>query len=322
MPGESVTFTRARAFQDYVRTYAENLYSQLFYGFKSAQLVTAHEGIKGEKILTELEIGDNLAKRWAKSFDPVTDAIDFIPRKLKTVLNKVDLSIVAQEFETSYLGMMRQKGQKVDDIPFQAYIFDRIMAKLNQELEYAFWQAAEAATPAATDFLRQTFDGILTIITKAITATTITPVVTGAINSTNAVEKFRLLWEEVDEANKEAGVDFACSYALYDAYRIRYKTLYGQHPNEPLITGTNFTGMPFELGGGNSRIIPFPGMSGSGRVVLTQLSNLHYGMDAFNDIEMFNVEQEVREMRFWMDFRMGTQIGMIRDGSLVVNDQA
>lgn len=322
MAGESVSYTAAEAFQDYIREFREDLFSQLFYGFKTSQLATPHEGVKGELVLTELQIGDNLVKRWSKTFAAVSGAVDFNPRVLATVLNKVDLSIVPQEYESSYLGMMRRKGQDPTDWPFQAYVLERLMAKIKQEMEYAIWQAEAAGSPSSNDYLRQTFDGYLTIIEDAIAATTITPVTTGAITSSNAVASFRLLWNELLDPYKESGVDFFCSYSLYDAYRINYKTLYGQHPNEVVINDTDYMGLQYELGGGQSMIIPVSGLSGSGRVVCTPRANLHYGVDAFEDFENFNVEQDTRELKFWMDFRMGAQIGILQDGILVVNDQA
>lgn len=281
-----------------------------------------HEGIKGELVLTELLIGQNLAKRWSKSFSAVSGAIDFKPRVLATKLNKVDLSVVPQEYESSYLGMARRKGQDPTDWPFQAYVLQQIMNQLNQEMEHAIWQAEAAASPSSSDYLRETFDGFLTIIADAIAATDLTPVTTGAITDSNAVASFRLLWKELLAAYKESGVDFFCSYEIYDSYRIDYKEQYGQHPNEEVISGTDYTGLRYELGGGKSFIIPVPGLEDSGRVVVTPRQNLHFGVDAFEDFQSFNVEQDTRELKFWMDFRMGAQIGIIKDGVLVVNDQA
>jgi hypothetical protein len=323
MAGESIKYTSAEAFQAYVRTYAMELFTKMFYGFKTSQIATPYEGIKGEHILTRLQIKDNLAKRWSKAFSGV-EAAEPKPVTLKTVLNKVDLSIVPQEYESSYIGIMRQKGQNPRDWPFEAYILGQIMNKLNEEFEYAIWQGEEAAVAASTDYLRETFDGYLTLIADAITATDLTPVVTGAINSTNAVDQFQAMWAALPEAYKETGADFFCSYAVYDAYRIHYKNKYSANPVEtPIVNNANYTamGLQYELGGGNSKIIPIAGMSGSGRVVLTPQQNLTYGMDDPADVGSFNVEQEDRQLKFWLDFRMGAQIMINSDDAMVVNDQ-
>lgn len=323
MPG-SLNLTAAEAFQGYVRTYDERLFRQLFYGFDTAQLATPHEGIKGQKIITELQVAANLAKRWNRAFAPPTDQVDFKPVTLSTTLNKVEHSVVPQDYEATYLGMMRRTGQNPDDYPFEMYIMEILFAKLNQEQEFAIWQGEAASSPSSNDYLRQTFDGYLTLIKDAITATDITPVVTGAITSSNAVDKFRLMWAEVDQAYKRAGMDIFCDYTIYDNYRIHYKEKFGANPVEtPVINNADYTlaGLRYELGGGNTYIIPIAGMEGSGRVVITPRSNLHYGFDALSDWENFNFEQDHRNLDFWLDFRMGAQILTKRDGILVVNDQ-
>ena len=323
MPGQSVVYTSAEAFQAYVREYAPSLIRQLYYGFKTGMLVTPFEGIKGQLILTESVIANSLAKRWSKTFAPVA-AVEMKPRKLEVVPQKIDLSVVPKEFEFSYLGMMRRKGQDPRDFPFEAYILTQILDKLAQEKEYAIWQGVAAAVAGSNDLLSETFDGFLQIVADEITATNLTPVTTGAIDSTNAVASFRTMWSEVSSAYKEMGVDIFCSYEIFDAYRINYKDDFGANPVETtVINESNYTaqGLRYELGGGNSSIIPIPGLEGSGRVIMTPRANLCYGMDSPSD-ETFNFDTDTRELRYWMDFNMGCQIMIAKDGIMTVNDQA
>lgn len=317
----SVNHSNAQAFQGYVRTYAEQLFCELFYGFKTSQLAQIYEGIKGKHVITQLEVGDNLARRWNKNFEPVADAATHKPRVLETVLNKVDFSVVPQDYEFSYMGALRQKGQNPADWPFQAYVMDKVTAKLLQEFEYAAWRGEAVASPASGDYLRETFDGYLTIIADAITATDITPVATGAISVSNIIDKLRVMWEAVSSVYKENGTDIFMSYTMYDLYRKAYKDAYKIDPAYTEITAAGYRGIEYEMGNGNCRIIPINGMAGSGRVVITPRENLTIGIDSPSDV-MFNVEQDKRELHFWMDFRMGAQILMQKDGILVVNDQA
>jgi len=317
----SVNHSYAESFQPYVRTYAEQMFCELFYGFKTASLAQMYEGIKGEHVITQLEIGDNLARRWNKSFEPVADAATHKPRVLKTVLNKVDFSVVPQDYEFSYLGSLRQKGQNPADWPFQAYVMDKVLAKLQQEFETAVWKGQSAAVPAPGDYLRETFDGYLKHISDALTATDITAVVTGAITTGNIIEKLRLMWEAVSSVYKENGTDIMVSYTIYDMYRKAYKDAYKVDPAYTMINSAGYRGIEYELGNGNTRIVPINGMSGSGRVVITPRENLAIGIDSPSDV-MFEVEQDKRELHFWMDFRMGAQILLQKDGILVVNDQA
>jgi len=315
-----VDFTAAAAYKAYVEEFSDELFTRLFYGFKTSQLATPHEGVKGKLVLSELQVKDNLAKRWSSTFAG-TDNVQFNPAVLEVVTNKVEHSVIPQEYEGTYLGMARKKGQDPRDNPFEAFILDKIMMKLAEEMEVAVWQGQAAASPASTDNLRETFDGYLELIADAITATDVTPVVTGAITDANAVDKFRLMWAQVNTAQKDQGTDIFCSYSVYDNYRKDYKSQFNVNPEEILISGTDYTGMLYELGGGKTTIIPVPGMGSSGRVIITPRENLHYGYDAVEDWQNFNFEQNHRQLDFWMDFNMGVQILMLRDGHIVVNDQ-
>lgn len=317
---DSLDHSYAQSFQDYVRTYADELFCEMFYGFKTSDLAKTYEGIKGEHVITQLEIGENLARRWAKTFDPVTDAATFKPRVLKTVTNKVDFSVVPQQYEAAYLGAWRKKGQDPMDWPFAAYVLSKIMAKLQQEFEVAVWQGVEEASPSAGDYLRQTFDGYLQIITESLAAGDIDAVTTGAITGSNIIAKLRDMWAEVLSQYKENGTDILMSYAMYDTYRIAYKDAYKIDPAYIDITNSGYRGVQFELGNGNTRIIPVNGMAGSNRIVITPRENLTIGIDAGSDF-VFRVKEDIRELKFAMDFRMGAQILMQKNGILVVNDQ-
>lgn len=311
----------AIAFQDYVRTFSDQLFTQMFYGFKTSDLATTYEGIKGEHIITELEVGENLARRWGKNFDPVANAATFKPRKLKTVLNKVDFSIVPQQYEASYMGAWRKKGQNPEDWPFSQYVMDKVMTKLQQEFEVALWTGVEADTPSDGDYLRQTFDGYLKIIVDALAAGDITAVATGASTTADIIADLRLMWAQVLTPYKEGGTDIFMSYAMYDTYRIAYKDAYKIDPAYIQITEAGYQGILYELGNGNTRIIPINGMAGSNRIIMTPRENLTIGIDSPSDTT-FDVHADIRMLKFAMDFRMGAQILMQKDGVLVVNDQA
>lgn len=316
----SLNHSVVTAFQGYVRTYSEDIYGKLFYGFPSAALVRTFEGIKGQHILTEAEIGTSLARKWAKTFDATTDAATFRPRTLSTVLNKADISVYPQDYEASYMGMLRQKGQNPADWPFSAYLLDQFIQSIQSQMEVALWSGAVPGSPAADDALQLTFDGVLEIIKDEITATTITPVATGALTLANIIQKLRDMWATVAPAYKLAGVDIYMSYANYDLLRTAIKDTYKIDVAYVDINGSNYQGIRFELGGGNTRVIPVIGMGSSNRVIMMPSNNIALGIDSPSDV-MFNAESEVRELRFWMDFRMGAQLMMVKPGVVVVNDQ-
>jgi hypothetical protein len=315
-----IDFTAAEAYKAYVETFAEDLFTQIFFGFKTAQLGTPHEGVKGKHVITELEIATSLARRWDASFRGFTNT-SYTPTTLEVTTNTVEHSVIPQQFEGSYLGMMRRQGQSSDDYPFQAYVLSQIINKLRSEMEVACWAGVAAGSPAITDLLSATFDGYLQQIADLITATTITPVATGESTTSDILENLRAMWDAVDPAYKEAGTDIFMSYTDYDIYRRAYKDAYKVDPAYVKLEGSDYTGIPYELSGGNTMIHPMPGMGSSRRIVITPRTNLHYGFDALEDWSNFNFEKDHRQLDFWLDFNLGVALTQARDGILVVNDQ-
>jgi hypothetical protein len=308
----SVNYTSAAAFRDYVESRGEELISRIFFGFQTADLVTIHDGVKGSKILTEAIIGENLIKRWRAQFDPVSNAAEFVPRVLSTTLAKLDLSFVPQDLEATYLGDMRKKGQNPRDYPFEEYLLDKIISKAHRELEVAIWQAIQTATPAALDNLNQLFDGFLHMIADAITATDLTVTPTGAITTTNIVDNVEKVVDSLDlDAEMEETVTFL-SVRNFKWYMRRYRNEWGKY--------TAPTQMREKVDFTNNTLVAVPGMGTSNRILVTAASNLHIGYDDITDFNMFNFEQNKRQLDFWMDLRIGAQIGMLRDGVMAVNE--
>lgn len=316
-----IDFSAVVAYKDFVEEFADSLFSDIFYGFSSANFAMSHVGVKGKKVLTELLIKDNLARRWSA---PVvgTENTAYSPEVLEVVTNKIEHSVIPQEFEGSYLGFMRQQGQSSSDYPFQAYVLGKLIEKLAQEMEDAFWQGVASGSPATTDFLRQTFDGVLKQVTDAITATDLTPVVTGVATEANIIQILRDMWKVVSTVDKRNGIDIYMSYVDYDILRTAIKDTYKVDPAYVEINTSDYEGMFFELGARNTRIIPVPGMGSSRRIFMHRPGNLHYGVDAPDEWRNFEFQKHFRQLYFWSDFNMGVKVTQLRDGIAVVNDQA
>lgn len=313
MATKSPTFTSAEALQDYVLDQRLTLLSKAFYGFDTEPYLTVHEGVKGKKRLTELILGD-LVRRWASDFAPVAGTVDFNPREIETTQAKVDLNFVPQDFESSYLGEARRQGQAFDDLPFEAYIMDRVMAKVNQEVEAAIWGAADNGGSTATDKLEVLFDGFLEIISDAITATDITAVATpgGSLTESNIIGLVEDMHDRLGASYELMDTFLFCSPAVYKLYNRAYRNAHGY------AFGNQQDGR-MKLDFAPCYLVPVRGLTGSNRLVLTAGNNLHYAIDSPNDMSM-TVVQDHRELHFMMDFRIGCQFGILHDDLVVVND--
>lgn len=311
----SVNFTDATSFQDYIRDYYPQLLGKLFHSFKTGTLITPHEGVKGQLVLTENVLG-TLVQRWAKTFDATDDAIDFKPRTLTVVPAKVDLQIYPQEFESTYLGMARRPGFQPDDMPFEAYVLDRVIQKVQSEKENAVWAAATDGSPSAADPLAELFDGFLEIVKDELTATTITAITTAAHSTSNAVANAEAVHAGLAPQYQVEETYMFCSLAFARLYNQNYRTDYGKYVGTEKRNGMEMIKLDF----GNCYLVPTIGMGSSSRLICTPASNLHYGYDAADDDSFIRVEKNHRSLDIMIDFKIGVQIGIVHNDILRVNN--
>jgi hypothetical protein len=316
----SANITAAESYRAYVQDFAQDLITRAFYTPKTAQFADVRENIKGRLTMTRLKTAANKAVAWSKDFAAATDAITFSPRHLDVVAIKRDLSFVPQEFEASYLGFMRRAGQNPgEDLPFEGFVLQALLATHAEELESAFWAGVKAGsvTPGTTP-MNETFDGFLELIKDAITATDLpgaqviaTP--GGSITTANVVGLLETMWNALGAGYKEGPVDIFMSWANFQKYQQGYRTDFGKYvsTNKDATVTLDFSQ--------NARLIPMPGMGASNRIVMTPGRNLVIGYDQISD-QMFEFEKNKRVMDFWLDFKVGVQIAQLDEGAIIVND--
>lgn len=309
----SFTVADLAAYRDYAEKNSGEILSKMLFGFKTGSIATGHEGVKGRVNLTELTIQD-LSTRYSEIFTPVTDAVGLSPRFLDVYDAKIDLKFVPKRWERTYQGHLRKTGQDPMDFPLMAFIFMKIIEKHQNERELAAWQGVPAAVPASTDKLIAVVKGFHKIVTDEITATNITPVVTGAITSTNAVSLIEGMYEGLGSSYQSESIDVFMStkgrIRLLQDYRERYgKYTRDKHGNPQLDIGT-----------GNDRFNICPGMK-ENAILITPRANTHYGYDLETDATSFNLEQEDRSLKAWLDYKIGFNFGIVNDDIIAANDQ-
>lgn len=313
----SADLTAVAAYKDYVEDFAPELISKAFFSPKTVQMVTTHEGVKGKKTLTILDVAAELAVAWKSDFSAKANAAVFTPRTLSVARNKIDLSFTPQDFEDTYLGFVRKKGQNPgQDLPFAGYVLDKLLTSHANSIDRALWSAVEAGsiTPGTTA-MSATFDGYLQLIKDLVTgglATVATP--GGAITNLNIIDLVESMWDALGDAYKETQVAVFMSWSNFMMYQRAYRETFGKY-----VSTNESSRMTLDFGQ-NAVLHAMPGLSGSDRIIMTPVDNLHVGYDDFNDDKMFQFEQNKRQIDFWLDFNIGAQIGFSDDDVLVVND--
>lgn len=318
---ESTNYTSAAGFRDYVEDISGEIFTKLFLAFTSAALFTKHEGVKGVKVWTEMQL-NSLARRYNSAFQ-VTDNIDLKPVELRVHANKIEHKEIPQDLEGTYLGFLRSMNFNKQDWPFERFSIMKLLEKFAGELEVAVWQGEAAAVPAIGDLMRNTFDGFLKLFADAITATTLTPVATGITTEANIYDSLMTMWNQVSPELKKGGTDIFMSVPQFDNYLTNLENKFaGSDVNYVEVGNQGYTAAKFRRGGGNTLIHAIPGMGDSNRIIMIPRAQLHYGYDGESDFSNFNFQQLIRELFYWMDFKLGVQVTLAVDGVCVINDAA
>lgn len=318
----STNYSLVAGYEDFVQLYSEDIFTKLFYGFRTAQFATPHEGVKGKKTWTEMQLL-SLAKAYFSNFNPgSTNAL--VPVTLEVNPFKVEHREIPQDMEDTYLGFLRRNNFNHQDWPLERYTIMKLVEKLLEELEVALWQAVKKVGALVEgDGINLTFNGYLKIIVDAITATAVTPVVTGAITEANILDKLKLMYAQLEPELKTNGTDIFMAYHNFDHYVAAMDTKFAGNSAPYVELGSaDYRGMRYRQGAGNTTIIPVAGMGTSNRIIMLPRANFHYGFDGISDWQNFNFEQQVRSLLYWLDAKIGVQITLLRDGIAVVNDQA
>ncbi|WP_428663476.1 hypothetical protein [Runella sp.] len=164
-------------------------------------------------------------------------------------------------------------------------------------------------------------DGWGTVLAKEIAATNLTPVVTGAITTSNAVDKIDgVMWAAVPELLRQKKVKFYVSWSVYD------KRL--AHLRAKKDAGASYSDVELEGhakyiidSSRRAEIIPCNWMGTSQRVIVTIDSNLVMGTNSIDSLGVWgNRVDTMHGYKTIMKFTLAFEFDDLR--YLIVNDQA
>lgn len=185
--------------------------------------VTPYKSVKTPVAMTRLSATQG-PRPYAADDNTGTGAA-FTDRVLVVHQSKLDFDVDPEKYRNTYLN-------DTTGAPYYQVILDQVSTEYLSSIQMntvanGVYNAG-GTTPAAIA------TGWITLLKALATATTITPVVVGAITSSNAVTKVETFAEAQPAWWKEQGFVIKCSYAVLEAYKKHYRTLnaFGFKPNE------------------------------------------------------------------------------------------
>ncbi len=252
---------------------------------------------------------DTFSAKGSTTFKPVT--ID-----LKQV--KVDQSFNPNNLVYSWLGFLTSNNTDRTTWPFirwfiEMYLLKQLFDDMEQKAIYA-GDFTAIAVPGTAGAAADVYDGMKKIINDAITATTITPITTGApatdpVDFCTQIEEFvkgipELYWD------KQMPINMSRTLALRyrEGKKKKYNMYYAQESD--LASVANFPG--FSAVGRAS-------MKNANKIWASPKENLVFATKGFENANAFELEKEDRTVKIWTDFHVGW--GILLKDLMFTNDQ-
>ena len=290
----AVTNFLVTSLPDYVQTNRDILIKSFgLVGDGTRRYIGLQTGIKKDAYLNYLDLATVFQDGSDCAFNPL-DSITLSQREIETAAIKVDGQICPETLLGKYAEYLVRINATENDLPFERYIIDMLVAKINKKIETLIWQGD---TSSANPDLKW-INGFL----KQFTADT--DVVTVSIGAgTSAYEGIQQVYMALtDEAIERGAVIFAAP-SIYRAFiqdliSLNYSAYAGPNgtnPDEFLFPGTNV------------RVVRTPGLAGSLKLVGTFGDNLVYGCDMENDHEDIDLwwSQDDRVFKYQVKWNSG-----------------
>lgn len=305
------------AFQDYVRTYQDDLMSLGLVGAPSLKYFTPFQGIKGQHIITYDQFSD-IVKRFAVAFAPDADTYTAKPATIASYATKAEIQFSPKQDFANYRAYLVKTKQKADDYPYTQYILEKASKKIQTQIE--FDQLFTGDQNLGGDTAADMFTGLLTTIAddQAEITPVLTPVTTGVLTAGNIIASVEAVDDAYDLERRDENMVMLASDPVFKLYRRAYRLAAGYHPNNEDTDAMN----EIMLDGSTTKLVRCPGMGTSQRLILTPERNLYIAYDADNDAEMWEFEGDHRYMDAWCDYWFGAGFILLIPEIVVINDQA
>lgn len=310
----------------YCRKYKDIIISQMLMPEDVYDYFTVADGVKDELALPNIDAGDLVQPMDYVNFDATANAFTMGARILKVRDWKVDLLLYPKDLEKTYYGLLNKPGSDPLQLSIEAFIMQKVIAKIKENIRMnATYQGIyDAGGTGPGDIV----NGFAYMLAVAADDGDIDPVVTGAITSSNVVDKLLLVYDNLGEPYKNVATQMFVNSQIFDWYCRKASPLLNAQLVAPgdltLFNQPRINRVP--LVGTNATIIREPGLGSIQTVFVTTKDNMYYGVDSMSDTETIRVQEFNRSLKLMVDGKLGLQFAELRSAAqgnipLSVNDQ-
>jgi hypothetical protein len=296
----------------YYRQNRAAILSKMYLAEDARKYFNVLSGVQDEYVMTEMEIQE-MMQPYQSGWTPKGEAT-FKPETIKVRGVKVDFPFTPKALEASWIGYLKTNGSSPEEYPFVQFIYEKIVEKVAREVSSCAINGVYAApTPGTAGAANTSFNGILKVVTDAITATKISPITTGVIDASNIVTKVETVVDGLPNEFKGQDLVMLMSPTLRTWYFRKLRGDFGA--NADYKAGNEFVDFT------NVQILSPRYMNSSQRLIVTKRENLLLLEDGVNEEDNMLVQANRRQLEVMMDFKRAVGFGII-SGYVWANDQA
>jgi hypothetical protein len=298
----------------YSRKVAPEIWRKIFTGLELEQYMKKVSGVT-DVYKTMSSSNSEILQPFQSGFQE-KGAVAFTAYENKVRQIKIDYLLQnMDDIYATYLAFMADESKSRTEWPLVKYIWENhLIPSIKEELNLLSAKGVYAApTPGTAGSSISSTDGILTIVAREITATNLSAIVTGAVTTSNAVDKFELFNDSMDAKYREMKGIIFCSKTLETYYKRDYRNVFGLTNDKDAKDNT-------KLDATQKVIVGLECFEGSQRMLFTPANNLLCMYDKIMVPNGFDVQKENRDVKLLADFKRGYGFGTLEE--VFVNDQA
>ena len=239
-------------------------------GTATRRRISIQTGVKGKAHINFLELSAVLQDGSACQFN-AADELALTQREIVTAPIKVDGEICPRTLRGTYAEYLIRINATSEELPFEQYIIDAVVAEVNKKIEKLIWQGDTTLT-TNTDL--KWINGILKPVTITGTPASVYADILAVYNAAPEEALERGLSIFVSPAEFRAFVQALVTNNYY-----HYSGPQDSYPDEFIFPGTD------------ARVVRTPGLAGlaSEAMLATFPRNLYYGCDVEGDSEDIDI---------------------------------
>ena len=258
---------------EYVEQNRDQLIRVVVLGGNTIRHMVPQTGIKTKAAINYLDVEPEFQDGLGCGFNAQEGGVELTQREIATGMIKVNMTICPDKLLGKYAEYLVKIGATEEELPFEEYIVQSIIERINAKMEKAIWQGDTDSVD--TDLNK--FDGLLKLASEEADTVNVTYAASADIWDKIKAVILALPAEALDRGRVSVFIsteDFrGFMLEMVEKNFFHYDGAHNEDPEEVVFPGTNIN------------VVKTTGLRGTGKMYASYDRNLYYGCDLENNKE-------------------------------------